>query len=729
MTHTGRNAHGRHRPDGEAATRLVPGKPRRNKKSRRLIAGGLAAATATGGLFTFAATSAHAGNPPTAGNIEIFAARDMVALEGYVDQAGQTATVTVTRGNTVIGTGTGVIDATGFLEFNHPGGSCWSIVTPDIRGGDLIEARFSGSEIVEGAVTSSVTIPKITTPEGEVVTATFESPNESVNGFEDGHYWLKIAGTYDPTQLQPAGETTLSDPKKFLNPSRFGVEIVNPAMREAGSTVGERAIGWNPGPVDPAEAPTTYRTDGSFNPDGTFVAYFGLQTEADRDLAMAGEHVGLSWMADSPDPNVELQSGLSLYEAGETNGPGFGECPPGPGNQDPVAPSQAALTTFDGNGDIKVDWLPPTQPTDANDLIGYRVSAIDTSVTPQQEVSIEVDGTATTATLQGLNVGQEYPIEIEADNGQWSDPVSVGSATPGTAGTTGSTGGGGGVVTPPTDTAPTNVAATAPTVDSVVVTWTAAAGATSYEVSLTGPGAPSEHQTVTDTTATFTGLTAGATYTAAVTAIQGDTRTPAAATAEVTTPTAVAPGAARVTRTASGHESIAVEWLAATPGNDASPVTGYDLVATPSDGQPAVTTSVGAVTTGTIGGLRNGIAYTVVVFAKSGSLVGPESINGLGVAATVTPNDVVTVSRAEFRANRTEWRVQGSALDTTANSVTLYVWNGTSRGQLIGTAAVGADGAWSFNQRNTNVSPTANNQIEVVSTSGGRIVTSIQRVR
>src|SRR3712207_1966236 len=86
-------------------------------------------------LFRSFGSIAQAGNPPLGpGNIEIFPKRDMVALEGYTDQAGETATVTISRNGQQIGIGEGVIDATGFLEFNHPGGSCWTGVTPNIQG-------------------------------------------------------------------------------------------------------------------------------------------------------------------------------------------------------------------------------------------------------------------------------------------------------------------------------------------------------------------------------------------------------------------------------------------------------------------------------------------------------------------------------------------------------------------------------------------------------------------
>jgi hypothetical protein len=211
MTRTAPTRRGRERGIGAAgsASRL-----RTTSKgvNRALVAGGLAAVTAAGTL-TFTAI-AQAGTPPLGpGNIEIFAKRDMVALEGYVDQAGETATVTVSRNGQQVGIGEGVIDATGFLEFNHPGGSCWTGVTPNIRGGDLVEVKFSETAFTDGAITGSAKIDSVTRA-GNAVT---------------------IAGTYGAD----------------IDLSRFVVEVINPEMRRPDPStpltlIGERAIGWTP---------------------------------------------------------------------------------------------------------------------------------------------------------------------------------------------------------------------------------------------------------------------------------------------------------------------------------------------------------------------------------------------------------------------------------------------------------------------------------------------------
>ncbi|HEX2075452.1 MAG TPA: hypothetical protein VHF92_16845, partial [Geodermatophilus sp.] len=290
MTRTGLTTHGGHRRGSGAAAHLASRSPRPTK---RLLAGGLAAATATGALIGFT-TSAFAGTPPAGpGNIEMFVKRDMVALEGYVAEAGQTATVKVLRGGQQIGIGQGVIDETGFLEFNHPGGECWIGVTPNITKGDTVEVSFSGAAYTDGAVAGSA----------EITSITEDAPVVNADGTTT--YPVTINGTYGTDVV----------------PERFVVEVVNPAMREAPSTIGERAIGWVP--IDDPEHPNGgpgFTATGTFE-GGNFSATFGLQSEADQQLVVDGDHVALSWMADGAG---DLALGATQFEFEEIDGPGFG---------------------------------------------------------------------------------------------------------------------------------------------------------------------------------------------------------------------------------------------------------------------------------------------------------------------------------------------------------------------------------------------------------------------
>ena len=96
-----------------------------------------------------------------------------------------------------------------------------------------------------------------------------------------------------------------------------------------------------------------------------------------------------------------------------------------------------------------------------------------------------------------------------------------------------------------------------------------------------------------------------------------------------------------------------------------------------------------------------------------------------GVVATVKPNDVVTVSRAQYRADKREYKISGTAADTTLNRVHIR----TSTGVTIQlNVAVAADGTWSVDLRNGPLLPT-DNRINVTSDSGANLTTAVTRSR
>ena len=77
------------------------------------------------------------GAPPGGSTLIAFPSRDFVATIGYVP--GMTYTVNVIRNGVTIGTSEpSVADATGAINVNHPGGSCWIGQTPNLRSGDLV---------------------------------------------------------------------------------------------------------------------------------------------------------------------------------------------------------------------------------------------------------------------------------------------------------------------------------------------------------------------------------------------------------------------------------------------------------------------------------------------------------------------------------------------------------------------------------------------------------------
>jgi Fibronectin type III domain len=712
------------RGDGGGTGEVVPPVHRRPLAHRRraVIAGGLAALTAAAGVTAFSGI-AQAGTPPTGpGNIEIFNKRSMVALEGYTDQAGQEATVEVLRSGQVIGIGTGTLDNTGFLEFNHPGGECWIGVTPTIRPGDEVKVSFSGESFTDSAVTASPTVTEVDgsgfVPSGEVLPG---DPENRVRG--EGK--VTITGTYDPTD-------------KWWDPARFNIETVNPDNDDDKTPPGEdpglsdnRAMGITlvPDAEHPNGEPGLWDAEATADPGTkTITGTYTLYTEADYDRVLEGDHVFAAWMA-----GEEPALGLTQNEFEEIPGPGMGGCPPSPDGQVPTAPKTAQLSSAAGSTSVNVAWETPAQPADASAVTGYRVAAIG-GTHAEQEVAERTGGT--TVSLDGLEAGATYEIRIEAYNGRWSaaqslGTIAVGSGT-GSGGTGGDTGGGDGGEEPPADApeAPTDVTATANADGGAQVSWTASEGATSYTVSATsaatGAATPAPVAVQAPATiATLAGLTAGTEYSVSVTATNA-AGSSEAGTGRVTTAAAVAPKAFNITRVIAGHESVTAEWAAAAPGNAASPVTGYDLVATSAAGEAKRTTVTGL--TGTVTGLTNGTSYTVTVVAKSGSAE-TTSTKPANVNNVVKPNDVVTVTRAQYRADKREYRISGTAADTTANRVHLRIGNVVGSGTTIQlNVPVNADGTWSVDLRNGPTLPT-NNTFNVKSDSGGGIVSVMTRVR
>jgi hypothetical protein len=616
--------------------------------------------------------AATAANPPTGpGNVEIFTERDMVAIEGYSAQAGQNAIISVKRGDGVIGVARGVVDPTGFLEVNHPGGVCWDVVTPNIQGGDEVNVQF-GDGSSDGAVAGSAVIASVTKAD---MPATPEAG--------DVEHQVVIEGTYGAD----------------VDPARMEVEIVNPDMREMG--IGERAIGW---PSD--DAPTTYTVDGTAA-GGTFKVTYGFFSEAERDAALAGDPAVASWQADATG-GVEMQLGLTIAEFKETDGPGFGGCPAGPTGQAANPPGNV-FAKADGSGTITATWDYGTVPADAPSMTGYKLIAKDTVL--NQEISATVGADAKTATLRGLVNGQEYPVEVVALNGQASTPASAGTVMV-------------------SDAAPSEAGAPAAAsgvsakdgsmAGSAEVTWTAAAANGSavigYRVeamALDGTVAAKADAEASATSATVTGLTAGTEYDFVVTAISTAGETPAEPIRHALgSPELTAPTAPTVVRVVPGNGTANVQWQPATAGN--TEITGYVLTATPATGEPTKVEAAADATSAVLEGLTNGTTYTLSLVATSAAGNSEPASFGSNASVTLTPNDQLT-GTAEFRTRDREWRVSGSASVTTGNN-TITIKNAT--GATIGTANVGADGAWTYRGRNSNAAYTA--EVTITSSAGGK---------
>src|SRR4051812_31096906 len=92
-----------------------------------------------------------------------FPQRDFISATGYTP--GVAYTFSLIRSGNVVSTSSPVVaDATGLAEVNHPGGACWTGMTPNIQPGDTI--RISG-----GGITEQTTIAGVT-DERPIVTST-----------------------------------------------------------------------------------------------------------------------------------------------------------------------------------------------------------------------------------------------------------------------------------------------------------------------------------------------------------------------------------------------------------------------------------------------------------------------------------------------------------------------------------------------------------------------------
>ena len=402
------NQHGRSGPQHLAPAPSKDGGSAR-RRTRTTVAGVLAIGLTTGGLMSMPAQAINS-NPPTGpGNVEIFPVRDMVAIEGYTEQAGRTATITATRGGQVVGKTVGTVGADGFLEVNHPGGVCWGEgsgapqVTPDLQAGDEIRVDFSdgtfdGSKVVDVEATGVV--------------------------LDETAHTLTINGRYGPGVDMP-GTDLVADPGKFA------IEIVNPDMRN-GSAIGARAIGWPgdaPDPLDP-EPVGGYTVDGSVTgtdaAGGTFAVTYDFQSAADLELANAGGITALGWLAE-PDPalGVEQQLGLTLNEFYEFGGPGMGDCPAGPQLTRTSGPADYSALGA-GAGSITVNWKDATATAGTPAVTGYTVRAV--SANGVDEVGKRLDNTTATdetTTLTGLVPDEIYSIEIAAKSAAGEGTPSV----------------------------------------------------------------------------------------------------------------------------------------------------------------------------------------------------------------------------------------------------------------------------------------------------------------
>ena len=305
----------------------------------------------------------------------------------------------------------------------------------------------------------------------------------------------------------------------------------------------------------------------------------------------------------------------------------------------PSRPAAPTLTA--GDGQLEVDWTPPSDsgaPISDYD-VRYRSSGGTWA-----ELSDNGRYTNTRATIRGLTNGTTYQVQVRAENSAGDGPWSPSSrGTPMTAATA-----------PDAPAAPTLT----PGDGQLAVSWTApsdnGAPIEDYDVRYRSGGGwteLSDDGRNTNASATIGGLTNGTTYEVQVRAENSAGDGPWSPSSRGTPmAAATAPDAPAAPTLTPGDGQLAVSWTA--PSNNGAPIEDYDVRYRSgggwtelSDERPYTDTRL------TIGGLTNGTTYEVQVRAENSAGDGPWSPSSRGTptagatapdaptAPTLTPGD------------------------------------------------------------------------------------------
>lgn len=303
-------------------------------------------------------------NQPALKDVTVFPERDFVSIEGFPE--GTDLQIVVRRGNSatpVVGTARGIVGRGGLFEVNHPGGVCWTGQTPDIVAGDridvfkIVDMGFSAGQ-TQRVVETKITKTAFITATGEV----------RING-------TAVAADGSPLAL-----------------GLFEQRIINPDFTT--TRIGRRDIraDTNGGRVEniPGATGNLLRTGGNASNEWRAV-YTGLNA-TEQQLALAGQNRAMAWLSTNGNGD---RFGMTIYEAGEVGGPGFGGCP-ATGN------ASIALALYD------VPPPPATTPPPAPPVVTTPNQAETIAVTGADYVTSKnrwkVDGTTSVATAHNLTL-------------------------------------------------------------------------------------------------------------------------------------------------------------------------------------------------------------------------------------------------------------------------------------------------------------------------------------
>ena len=253
----------------------------RSRRSRRL------GAVVVSGVAMLAALPAVA----SANQVIAFPERDFVSGDGFTAGAIVNYKVTHTDGSSY--TASVRADLDGLAEINHPGGTCWTGTTPDVRAGDVVSAT-------DGVAADAVTF---TVPNTQVQRVTNPAPGTIVvKGWaaSDGGPIPGVAAASNPNLT---GTIRLADDQ---------VESRIVAPRNTFEASGKRTLRAAPaGGTD-----GTFTWDSDLNPTAAPTAYTATYTglsQTDVDLAMGVGEARTLWLGSDP---LNPRDG-SIFESGD----------------------------------------------------------------------------------------------------------------------------------------------------------------------------------------------------------------------------------------------------------------------------------------------------------------------------------------------------------------------------------------------------------------------------
>jgi hypothetical protein len=331
-----------------------------------------------GGLGALGTSLAAAAVPTFPDNVVVFPDRDFITVEGYQDHIGETATVEVTRGTTVVGSAQGVVaEGDVAFEINHPGGVCWGNgtalkVTPDIQAGDKATIKFAGTAAGDTTVADAAVGPDHAKLGADGTTVT-------------------VTGHLGPN----------------VNPAQLEQRIVNPDLT---ALVGRRDVRAVPGPL--TAAPKGGYSSGLDIAGSSFTAtYKFTDPKAAQVAANTGIERLMSWQVEDADAN---RQGLTIAEFGEAGGPGFGGCPAGPANAAPPQGSYTLTRSTTNAAKLAVNWTAPDPVPGAAAVTGYSVEAIKNADNTLVGARVAPTATGATLTIDAALPLTDYTIEVRS---------------------------------------------------------------------------------------------------------------------------------------------------------------------------------------------------------------------------------------------------------------------------------------------------------------------------